>query len=423
MNRSTVRELLAPDAQVAPGEVLVPTEVGDPVRGPLRSPAAPLVGGTLRRKGTRVTFGPAGRCADPGDRGGGAALYVATCPQRDGGSAALAAAADPADRVAVAAARAAVEEWAAVTGTRRLLAADSPWCGGATQALGAVRAAIAGRDGAVYVYGEPAADPDAIAELAAGGAVFARSLGEVPAGALLVFPAHGVPADVRAEAAARDLEIMDATCPLVAGLHADARALAARGDDLVLIGQPGHRAVAGIAGQAPPGRTALVSSTGSTATLRVNDARRVSYLLQPGIPVEDAAPVAAALRSRFPAVRGPHPDGFCYAASDRAESIRVIASACDVMLVVGAADSPDSRQVCALARDRGARAHVVGQAGDVVPDMLNGASAIGLARSTSAGPALARQVTEALSGLGPLSTARRRVVTEVTGRPGARDPA
>jgi 4-hydroxy-3-methylbut-2-en-1-yl diphosphate reductase len=419
MNRSTVRELLAPDAQVAPGEVLVPTEVGDPVRGPLRSPAAPLVGGTLRRKGTRVTFGPAGPCADPGDRRGGAALYLATCPQRDGSTAVLAAAANPVDRVAVAAARAAVEEWSAVTGTRRLLAADSPWCDGATQALAAVRAAVAGRDGAVYVYGELAADPDAIAGLAAEGAVFARSLDEVPAGAALVLPAHGVPADVRAEAAARGLEVIDATCPLVAGLHADARALAERGDDLVLIGQEGHRAVAGIAGQAP-GRTAVVSSPGSTATLRVTDARRVSYLLQPGIPVEDAAPVAAALRSRFPAVRGPHPDGFCYAASDRAESIRVIASACDAMLVVGAADSPDSRHVCGLARDRGARAYVIAQAGDIAADMLNGASAIGLAESTSAGPALARQVTEALSGLGPLSVARRRVVTEVTGRPAVR---
>jgi len=415
MNRSTVRELLAPDARVAPGEVLVPTEVGDPVRGPLPSPAAPLVGGTLRRKGTRVSFGPAGSCADPGDRRGGAVLFVATCERRDGSTAALAAAADPVDRVAVAAARSAIEEWSAVTGTRRLLAAASPWCQGAAQALAVVRDALAGRDAAVYVYDELAADPDAIAGLSAQGAVFVGSLDEVPDGAALVFPAHGVPAAVRAAAAARGLEIIDATCPLVAGLHAEARALAERGDDLVLIGQPGHRAVAGIAGQLPPGRTTLVSSPGSTATLRVTDARRVSYLLQPGIPVEDAGPVAAALRSRFPAVRGPHPDGFCYAASDRTESIRVIASACDVMLVVGAADAPDSRHLCGLARDGGARAHVIERAGDIAPAMLNGASALGLAESTSAGPALARQVTEALSGLGPLSVTRRRVVTEVTG--------
>ena len=161
----------------------------------------------------------------------------------------------------------------------------------------------------------------------------------------------------------------------------------------------------------------MVSTPASTATLRVPDPRRVSYLLQPGIPVEDAAPVAAALRSRFPALHGPHPDGFCYAASDRAETIRAIASASDVMLVLGSADSPDTRHICGLARDCGARTHVIGEAGDIAPSMLSGAAAIGLAESTSAGPALAGQVTEALSGLGPLSVTSRRVSTEVVGAP------
>jgi len=415
MNRSTAREFAAPQARVEPGEVLVPTEIGDPVRGALACPAAPLVSGTLRRKGKRVSHAPAGPCADPGQDGGGAALFVATCLRRDGSTVAVAAAASPADRVAVAAARSAVDEWSAVVGTRSLLAADSPWCSGATRALAVVRRALEGRR-TVHVYHEIAGDPDAIAGLAGRGAVFVRSLDEVPDGASVVFPAHGVPAEVRAEAAARGLDVIDATCPLVAGVHAEARKVAEHGDDLVLIGQPGHRAVAGIVAQAPA-RTALVSSPGSTATLQVTDSRRVSYLLQPGIPVEDAAPVAAALRSRFPAVRGPNPDGFCYAASDRAESIRVIASASDVMLVVGAADSPDSRHLHGLARDGGARAHIIEEAGDIEPAMLSGVSVIGLAESTSARPALAGQVTEALSGLGPLSVTRRRVITELVGAP------
>jgi 4-hydroxy-3-methylbut-2-en-1-yl diphosphate reductase len=412
MNRSTVREFAAPGTRVPRGEVLVPTEVGDPVRGALPSPAAPLVGGTLRRKGTRVSFAPVGACVDPGTDGG-AALFVATGQRRDGSTAAVAAAASPADRVAVAAARSAVEEWSAVIGTRRLLAAASPWCSGATQALAAVRRAVAGRS-TVHVYGGLAGDPDAIAGLTGQGAVLVRSLDEVPDGASVVFPAHGVPADVRAEAAARGLEIIDATCPLVAGLHAEARRFAERGDEILLIGQPGHRAVAGIVGQAPAS-TALVSSPASTATLQVTDSRRVSYLLQPGIPVEEAVTVAAALRSRFPAVRGPDPDGFCYAASDRAEAIRVIASASDTVLVLGAADSPDSRYLHRLATAGGSRAHVIEEAGDIVPAMLAGASTVGLAESTSARPALAGQVTEALSGLGPLSVTSRRVITEVVG--------
>jgi 4-hydroxy-3-methylbut-2-enyl diphosphate reductase len=151
--------------------------------------------------------------------------------------------------------------------------------------------------------------------------------------------------------------------------------------------------------------------------LQVSDPRRVSYLLQPGIPVEDSAPVTAALRSRFPALHGPHPDGFCYAASDRAQTVRAIASACDTVLVLGAADAPDSRQVSGIARDSGTRAHIVSEAGDIVPAMLSGAAVIGLAESTSARPALAGQVTEALSGLGPLSVTTRQVRTEVVGAP------
>jgi 4-hydroxy-3-methylbut-2-en-1-yl diphosphate reductase len=248
------------------------------------------------------------------------------------------------------------------------------------------------------------------------GAVFTDSLDEVPDGATVVFPAHGVAAAVQAEATARGLEVIDATCPLVAWVHAEARRFAGRGDDLVLIGQDDHAAVAGIIGQAP-GRTTVVPTPAGAAALQVADPKRVSYLLQPGIPVEDSAPVTAALRSRLPAVHGPHPDGFCYAASDRAETIRVIAAACDLMLVLGSADSADARQLSGLARDRGARTHIVSQTGDILPAMLCRAGTIGIAESTSASPDLAGQVTTALSGLGRLSVLSRRVSTDILGAP------
>jgi 4-hydroxy-3-methylbut-2-enyl diphosphate reductase len=232
----------------------------------------------------------------------------------------------------------------------------------------------------------------------------------------VLFPAHGVTAEVRAAAAARGLEIIDATCPLVAWAQAEARRFAERGDDIVLVGQPGYAAVPGITGQAP-GKVAVVSSPAGTASLQVADARRVSYLLQPGIPVEDSAPVTAALRSRFPALHGPHPDGFCYAASDRAQTVRAIASSCDLMLVLGSPDSLDARQLSALARGCGARTHVIARAADLSADVLSGAGVIGLAESASAGPALAAGVTAAISGLGPLSVTSRRVITDVIGAP------
>ena len=413
MNRSVVREFLASGTGVAPGEILVPTQVGEQARGGLPCPAAPLVGGTLQRKGRRVRYAPVPHYDDPVNHDGGAALFVATCQQRDGTMAAIAAVAAASDLVAVAAARSAVQEWSAVFGTRRLLAAASPWCNGAQVAMETVRRAVAGRC-AVHVYGQLAASPESIAELAASGAVFVSSLAEVPDGATVIFPAHGVPAEVKAAAQARGLEVTDATCPLVLGTQAEARRLAGRGDDVVLIGLPSHPVVAGIAGTAP-GKVSVVMTAAATAGLRVADSRRVSYLLQPGIPVEDSTAVTAALRSRFPAVRSPHPDGFCYAASDRAETIRAIAAGCEVMLVLGTADSPDTRQLSALARDCGSRAQVVTEVGDVGPAVLASAATIGLAESTSASPALAARLTEALSGLGPLSVLRRQVQTEIVG--------
>jgi 4-hydroxy-3-methylbut-2-en-1-yl diphosphate reductase len=414
MNRSAVREFLAPDTSVAPGEVLVPTQIGDPVRGALPSPAAPLVAGTLLRKGARVRCAPAGECADPADDVGGAAIFVATCQQRDGSTAAIAAAASPGDRVAVAAARSAVGEWSAVFGTRRLLAAGSPWCAGATAALSQALDA-AGR-GTVHIYGEMVADPDSVAGLARRGAVFVRALDEVPSAGAVLFPAHGADAAVRAEATARGLEIIDATCPLVAWAQAEARRFAERGDDVVLVGQPDYAAAAGIAGQAPA-RVSIVSSPSGTAALQVADPRRVSYLLQPGLPVEDATSTTAALRSRFPALHGPHPDGFCYAASDRAQTVRAIASSCDVMLVLGPAASPDSRQLCTIARGCGTRTHAIAQAADVTPDVLSSAGVIGLAESLAASPALSGQVIQAISGLGPLSVTTRQQRTDIVNPP------
>lgn len=416
MNRSAVQEFLAPDARVAAGEVLVPTQIGDPVRGPLPSPAAPLIGGTLQRRGQRVGYAPVGECADAASDAGGATVFVATCQQRDGTTAAIAAAASRGDRVAAMAARLAVDEWSAVFGTRRLLTAPSPWCAGAARALSKAQQAAA-QHPALHVYRELIADPGATAALAAGGAVFVQSLDEVPDGATVVFGAQGVPADVRAEAGQRGLGIVDATCPLIAWAQSEAGRFAGRGDDIVLVGQAGYAAVPGIEGQAPPGAVTLVSSPASVAAVHPADPRRVSYLLQPGIPVEDSAPVTAALRSRFPALHSPHPDGFCYAASDRAQAVRAIAEASDVMLVVGAPDSPDARQLSTLARACGTRTHLITCPADVSPDVLSGAGIIGLAQSTSAGAAAAGQVASAISGLGPLSVASRRVTTDVVGAP------
>jgi 4-hydroxy-3-methylbut-2-enyl diphosphate reductase len=427
MNRSAVREFRAPEIRVQRGELLVPTQAGDPARGPLPCPAAPLIAGSLHRRGLRCVLAPALRLDDAGSDAGGAAVYLATCAQRDGGTAALAAAVSPDDRRAAAAAQAAVEEWAAVTGTRRLLVAASPWCSGAQRALEKARSVVAGDAGSVgdgrmvQIYGELAAPPEALDDLAAHGAAAVTSLQDMTPGDVVVVPAHGAPPGVLAEAAARGLTVLDATCPLVARVQDQAGRLAAQGDDVLLVGLAAGAAAAGITSRAP-GHATVVETAAGTAALQVTDARRVSYLLQPGIPVEATAPVTTALRSRFPAVRGPHPDGFCYAPSDRAQTIRAIAAGSDLMLILGDPDRADTKQISGLARDTGARVQVIAAAGDLTPALLGGVIAIGLAESTSARSDLAGQVIAALSGLGPLSVVRRQVSTHITGEPGAPEP-
>ncbi len=420
-----VREFQAPGLDVRPGEVLVPTEIGDPVRGQLKCPAAPFVAGSLRRKGRLVRFAVAPQFQDRQYDGDGAVLFVVTCPQHDGATAALAAAASPADRLAVAIARGAVEEWAAVLGGRRLLLTRAgPFCEGAQRALAMAEKAVAdaaGRGRSVHIYGQFAARAEAAGELAGRGAVFGSSLPGIPGGDIILFAAHGVPPPVREEAAARGLEIIDATCPLVAMAQSQARELAGRGEQLVLIGQPDHPAAAAIAGHASSA-AAIVATAAGAAALQVADARRVSYLLQPGIPVEDSAPVAAALRSRFPAVRGPDPDGFCYAASDRADGVRAIASGAGLVLILGAPESADVRRLSGLARDCGARAQAVTDPGGITPAMLTGIESLGIAESTSARAGLAAEMTAALSGLGPLSVLRRLVKTTVDGQPAVLAP-
>jgi 4-hydroxy-3-methylbut-2-enyl diphosphate reductase len=419
MSRSNARQCLAPGTTVPPGEVLVATEVGDPSGGLLACPAAPLVGGTLRRKGIRVSYAPVPRCGDASPSGEGATLFITSALQRDGTATAIGAGANGVDSIALAAARGAVEEWSAVVGTRRLLGAVSPWCDGAATALQRTREALA-TTGTVYIYGHLAASPQVRDQLEKQGAVFTSSLDDIPNGSTLLIPAHGAGLDVRVAAAERGLNVIDATCPLVAGAHAEVRRFAGRGDQVVLIGKAGHAVVRGILGQ-EPGRSLIVESPAAAGAVSVADPRRVSYLPQPGIPVEDTTTVAAALRSRFPALRGPDPDAFCYAASDRTETNRSVAASSDVVLVLGAEDDADTRYLAGLARSCRAKAHVVADVTDIAAAWLAGTSAVGLAESTSARHGLAAQVTRALSGLGPLSVTRRQVTTEVQSRAGRPD--
>jgi len=396
------------------GEVLVPRQINDPANGLLSCPAAPLVAGSLVAKGRPNRLATLPRADWRGDED--ARLFLVTCPREDGGTAAIAAAAPSGDALSASAARGAVEEWAAVSGSRSLLIASSPWCSGALHAASAARqAASDGRETGrhVYVLAPTAMPAETAAELAELGAIVTTSLDGVGQDDVVVFPAHGVTQQARAEAARSGATVVDATCPLVAAAQAAAARTAERGHQLVLVGQPDHASTEPIISQAP-GRVTMVETPANTAAIAASDSRPISYLVQPGLTLEAGAPIVTALRSRYPAARGAVPAEVCYAPSDRAGTIYSVAVGSDLMLVVGDPKSADTRQVCGHARDSGTRVQVVGDVSDIKPAMLASVQTIGLAESTSAGAGLAAQVLEALSGLGRLTVARRRLSTEKT---------
>jgi len=412
MSRQDVREIPLASTGLMRGEVLVPKQIHDPVNGPLNCPAAPLVAGSLLAKGrpNRLAMLPAADAHGDGD----ARLFLVTCPREDGGTAAIAAAAPSGDALSASAARGAVEEWAAVSGSRSLLIAGSPWCSGALHAASAARQAASEghRTGQRVFVLTPAAVPaESAAELADLGAIVASSLDDVGPGDIVVFPAHGVTTQLRADATRRAAVVVDATCPIVAAAQAAAGRTADRGHQLVLVGQPDHASTEPIISQAP-GRVTIVESPANTAAIAASDSRPISYLTQPGLTLEAATPIVSALRSRYPAARAAVPAEVCYAPSDRAGTVYSVALGSDLMLVVGDPKSADTRQMCGRARDSGTRVQVIGDVSDIQPAMLASVQTIGLAESTSAAAGLAAQVVDALSGLGRLSVARRRLSTE-----------
>jgi 4-hydroxy-3-methylbut-2-enyl diphosphate reductase len=399
-------------------EVVVPTQIGDAVHGMLTCHAAPLVAGSLRAKGRTTRLAELPRSDDlSGDFD--AKLYLATCSQQDGTTAAIAAAAAPGDALSAAAARGAVEDWAAVSGGRTLLLAGSPWCNGAMHAASAARQAASEYRGSgrkVLVLAPVAIPPETASALSDLGAVITDSLAEVDPDDVVVFPAHGVTAEMRAEATRRGATVVDATCPLVAAAQTAASRTADRGQQLVLVGQPGQASTPAITSQAP-GHVSVVDTAAKTAALRAGDSRQISYLMQPGITLEAGAPIVAALRSRYPTVRGAVPSEVCYAPSDRAGTVYSVALGSELMLVLGDPQSADAKQVCSYARDAGTRVQVIAEVADLKPPMLASVDTVGLAESTSARAGLAAQLIGALSGLGRLSVARRKLNTEKTPSP------
>ncbi len=299
--------------------------------------------------------------------------------------------------------------WAAAGGPRLvLLAAPRSFCAGVERAIEIVERALDRYGPPVYVRKQIVHNLHVVRELEERGAVFVDELDEVPEGVVTVFSAHGVSPGVRDEAARRGLRVIDATCPLVTKVHAEARRFAARGDLVALIGHAGHEEIEGTLGEIPDS-VVLVEDVDDVAALP--DGRRVSYLTQTTLAVDEAADIAAAIRDRFADAEGPQKDDICYATTNRQHAVREVAEECDLVLVVGSANSSNSRRLAEVA-GRAAPAHLIDGPGDIALDWLADARAVGLTAGASAPPALVDAVVAALGGLGPVTVEERRVAEE-----------
>jgi 4-hydroxy-3-methylbut-2-en-1-yl diphosphate reductase len=305
-----------------------------------------------------------------------------------------------------------VEDWARALGPREVvLGSPRASCAGVDRAVEIVERALESRGAPVYVRKQIVHNAHVVARLEQEGAVFVDEVDEVPAGATVVFSAHGVSPAVRAAAQARGLDVIDATCPLVAKVHAEARRFAAADFDIVLVGHDGHEEVEGTSGEAPS-RTHVIDRADAVGQLRVQDPERVAYLTQTTLAVDDTASVIEALRERFPAAVGPPSSDICYATQNRQDAVRALAAECDLVLVVGSGNSSNSRRLVEVAERAGCRALLIEGAGDIPPDVLVGAQRVGITAGASAPEALVESVVRALDGVGGVTVSERAVATE-----------
>jgi 4-hydroxy-3-methylbut-2-enyl diphosphate reductase len=292
-----------------------------------------------------------------------------------------------------------------------LLAGPRSFCAGVERAIEIVERVLERQGQPVYVRKQIVHNTRVVGDLESRGAVFVDELDEVPDGATVVFSAHGVSPVVREDATRRGLAVIDATCPLVSKVHAEARRFAADGYTVALIGHAGHEEVEGTLGEAPDS-TVLVQTAADVAALRPRDGERVAYLMQTTLSVDEATEVAGALRERFPAVRGPGSDDICYATTNRQVAVRAVAAESDLVLVAGSTNSSNSVRLVETCERAGTPAYLIDGASDIQLDWLAGVSTIGLTAGASAPPAVVEEIISALSGLGPVSVSERVTTTE-----------
>ncbi|MBO4520590.1 MAG: 4-hydroxy-3-methylbut-2-enyl diphosphate reductase [Alphaproteobacteria bacterium] len=280
-----------------------------------------------------------------------------------------------------------------------LLASPRGFCAGVTRAVQIVSMALKKFGTPVYVRHEIVHNKYVVQKLADEGAVFVNELDEVPDGSVVIFSAHGVPLSVIEEAKRRALTTIDATCPLVEKVHKEARKNHNDGRKTLLIGHKGHPEVIGTMGQIPADEIKLISSVSDIDAIPADWADNLGYVTQTTLSLDETAELLQALKSRFPSIVKPHQNDICYATTNRQKAVKAIAKKCDLLMVIGAPNSSNSKRLVEVAKEAGcAHSVLVQRAADINPDDLAGVKTLGITAGASAPEVLVREVIDTLAG-------------------------
>jgi 4-hydroxy-3-methylbut-2-en-1-yl diphosphate reductase len=293
-----------------------------------------------------------------------------------------------------------------------LLAAPRGYCAGVDRAVQTVERALEIYGPPVYVRKEIVHNKHVVEQLRERGAIFVEELDDtIPENAITVFSAHGVSPAVHADAEARGLRTIDATCPLVTKVHREAVKFAGEGYTIVLIGHAGHEEVEGTMGEAPD-HIVLVETEDDVDRLEVADPTRVSYISQTTLSVDETRAIIARLREKFPGITGPRTDDICYATTNRQRAVKEMAVLCDLVLVIGSRNSSNSNRLVDVARDLGTEAHLIDNVAQVREEWLQGKRVVGITSGASAPEELVQALVDFFRSRGTESIEELEVMRE-----------
>ena len=292
-----------------------------------------------------------------------------------------------------------------------ILAKPRGFCAGVERAIEIVDIALKIYPPPVFVYHEIVHNSHVVRDLGDRGAIFVNSVGETPDGSVLIFSAHGISPEVRAEARAKKLRVIDATCPLVTKVHMEAILFAKQGRTIILVGHEGHDEVVGTMGEAPE-KIVLVDTPADVENLVLEDPEKVAVITQTTLSLDDTKDTIAAIKKKFPKVIFPPKEDICYATTNRQIAVKEIAKKADLILVIGSENSSNSKRLQEVSKDKGVQAYLIDDVTKIKPEWFEGVKTVAITAGASAPEHLVQEVLKYFRNLGVSEVKEEEVISE-----------